>query len=141
MIIVVIIKVSTGTLSDGQVDSPWVLFWFHIEAAVAVIVLSITAFRALFVSSQGNAHSWNRLARGGGEGSTQKGPLYTPFGGSPPTTVTSTASSNNNRVVGKDHHPLQLKHLDPFLEGSDGDGRILVTHNLSQRGNGIGEAV
>ena len=50
--IIAIIKVAGGLTSDGGVDSSWVLFWYTIEAAVAIIVVSFTAFRALFVAHQ-----------------------------------------------------------------------------------------
>lgn len=45
-----IIKLAGGNISHGQIDSAWVMFWLQAEAAVAVIVVSITAFRALFVA-------------------------------------------------------------------------------------------
>lgn len=47
-----IIKVAGGNLSHGQVDSAWVIFWLQAEAALAVVMVSITAFRALFVAHQ-----------------------------------------------------------------------------------------
>ncbi|KAF6240900.1 hypothetical protein HO173_000692 [Letharia columbiana] len=50
--IVSIIKVAGANTSTGGVDSSWVLLWYEIEAAVAIIVVSFTAFRALFVAHQ-----------------------------------------------------------------------------------------
>lgn len=50
--IISIIKVAGGTNSIGGVDTAWVFFWYEIEAAVAIIVVSFTAFRALFVAHQ-----------------------------------------------------------------------------------------
>ena len=47
-----IIKVAGAETSDGAVDSSWVLLWYDTEAAVAIIVVSFTAFRALFVAHQ-----------------------------------------------------------------------------------------
>ncbi|KAL8671750.1 MAG: hypothetical protein Q9168_003745 [Polycauliona sp. 1 TL-2023] len=48
-IITVIVKISGGNTNNGQIDSSWVIFWLHMEAAVAVMVASIIAYRALFV--------------------------------------------------------------------------------------------
>lgn len=48
-IITVIVKVGGGNTNDGQIDSSWVIFWLQMEAAVAVMVASIIAYRALFV--------------------------------------------------------------------------------------------
>ncbi|KAL8645630.1 MAG: hypothetical protein Q9226_007213 [Calogaya cf. arnoldii] len=48
-IITVIVKISGGNTDNGQIDSSWVIFWLHMEAAVAVMVASITAYRAIFV--------------------------------------------------------------------------------------------
>ena len=54
MVIISIIKVSAGDFINGQVDSTWALFWLQVEAEVAVIVVSVTAFRALFVPGPPN---------------------------------------------------------------------------------------
>ncbi|KAL9599041.1 MAG: hypothetical protein Q9219_004075 [cf. Caloplaca sp. 3 TL-2023] len=51
-IITAIVRVSGSSAIDGQVDSSWVIFWLQVEAAVAVMVVSLTAFRALFVAER-----------------------------------------------------------------------------------------
>ena len=48
MIIVAIIRIS-GLHYHGQVDSPWDLLWQQVETCVAVTLLSLTAFRSIFV--------------------------------------------------------------------------------------------
>ena len=48
--ITAIITIAGGNTSHGQVDSAWVIFWQQAEAAVALIVVSVSAFRALFVA-------------------------------------------------------------------------------------------
>lgn len=48
--ITALIKVAGGNISHGQVDSAWAIFWDQAEAAVAIIVVSITSFRAFFVA-------------------------------------------------------------------------------------------
>ena len=48
--ITAIVKVAGGNISHGQVDSAWAIFWIQAEAAVAVIVVSVSAFRTLFVA-------------------------------------------------------------------------------------------
>lgn len=47
--IVSIVRIAGADLPNGMVDSAWVNFWLQIEAAVAVIVISISAYRSLFV--------------------------------------------------------------------------------------------
>lgn len=73
--ITAVIKVAGGNISHDQVDSAWAIFWLQAEAAVAIIVVSITAFRALFVAhrtskQQSPAHHastsrsiWSRIVR------------------------------------------------------------------------------
>ena len=69
--IVSIIKVAGGANVDGGVDPSWVFLWYVIEAAVAIIVVSFTAFRALFVAHQAlkyripveNPSTWNSWSR------------------------------------------------------------------------------
>ena len=66
-----IVKVAGGNTSHGRVDSAWAIFWVQAEASIAVIVVSVSAFRALFVAHraskpQSPAHGskmrsiWNR---------------------------------------------------------------------------------
>ena len=73
--ITAIIRIAGGNISHGQVDSAWAIFWLQAEAAVAIIVVSITAFRALFVAHRAskeqspNYHAsasrsvWSRITR------------------------------------------------------------------------------
>ena len=48
--ITAIIRVAGGNIGHGQVDSAWAIFWEQAEAAVAIMVVSVSAFRALFVT-------------------------------------------------------------------------------------------
>lgn len=52
LIVTAIVRVSGGNTVDGRVDSSWVIFWLQVEAAVAVMVVSVTAFRALFAAER-----------------------------------------------------------------------------------------
>ena len=52
MIICSIVRISAADIVDDQVDTTWVLLWLEIEACVAVIAVSVTAFRTLFTSSK-----------------------------------------------------------------------------------------
>lgn len=50
-IITNIIRASGHKLNNGQDDVVWVLFWLEMEACVAVIANSMTAFRSLFAAT------------------------------------------------------------------------------------------
>lgn len=50
LIIISIIKVAAAHTIGTQVDATWVIFWLQAEAAVAVIAVSITMFRSLFLA-------------------------------------------------------------------------------------------
>ncbi|KAI4142975.1 MAG: hypothetical protein L6R39_004759 [Caloplaca ligustica] len=50
--IVCIVRIAGSDLPNGLVDSIWVNFWLQIEAAVAVMIVSITAYRSLFVNDK-----------------------------------------------------------------------------------------
>ena len=50
--ITAIIKIAGGNINHGQVDSAWAIFWLQAEAAIAVVVVSVSAYRALFVAHQ-----------------------------------------------------------------------------------------
>lgn len=49
-IITNIIRASGHKLNNGQDDVAWVLFWLEMEACVALIANSMTAFRSLFAA-------------------------------------------------------------------------------------------
>ena len=55
-IITSLIKVIGGYNNQGQIDAAWAVFWLQAEAAVAVVIVSITAFRALFIAHQASKH-------------------------------------------------------------------------------------
>ena len=48
-VIVCIIRAVGSDISSGQVDLPWLNLWLQIEAGIAVIIVSVTAYRSLFV--------------------------------------------------------------------------------------------
>ena len=50
MTLVAIVR-RTGLEYHGTFDTVWLFTWHHIEACVAVIMISITAFRSIYVSS------------------------------------------------------------------------------------------
>lgn len=77
--IVQVICIAGSDLPDGTVDAAWVNFWLQVEAAVAVMIVSLTSYRSLFVKDQSlNRQSppertrtrfskerlWNRSAKG-----------------------------------------------------------------------------
>ncbi|CAO1596352.1 hypothetical protein XANCAGTX0491_000203 [Xanthoria calcicola] len=51
-IIVSIVRIAGARFPNGSVDSAWVVFWLQLEAAVAVIIVSITSYRSLFVKDK-----------------------------------------------------------------------------------------
>ncbi|KAL8767327.1 MAG: hypothetical protein Q9209_006165 [Squamulea sp. 1 TL-2023] len=51
-IIVSIVRIAGAQLSNGSVDSAWVNFWLQVEAAVAVMIVSLTSYRSLFVKDK-----------------------------------------------------------------------------------------
>ncbi|KAL8633179.1 hypothetical protein Q9189_001079, partial [Teloschistes chrysophthalmus] len=63
--IVSIVRIAGADLPNGMVDSAWVNFWLQIEAAVAVIVVSISAYRSLFVvAKSSHGHHGGKSPRG-----------------------------------------------------------------------------
>ena len=49
MIIIAVIRISRVHASDFQI---WALFWQHLEACIAVLMLSLTAVRTLYVPAK-----------------------------------------------------------------------------------------
>ena len=48
MVVIAIIRTSLAPLPNGIIDTSWLFFWQGIEAACAVIMVSLTSFRSLF---------------------------------------------------------------------------------------------
>lgn len=53
MIMVTIVRIAGIKLADGSVDIVWLAFWQQQESSIAVIMISMSAFRSLFVDSVG----------------------------------------------------------------------------------------
>lgn len=64
MIMIAIIRMSGyryhGIGLDGSIDSTWAFFWLYLEACVAVIMASITAFRSLFIHGSSKTMDRNK---------------------------------------------------------------------------------
>lgn len=56
VVICSIVRITSVNIIGGQVDSMWVLLWLNVEACVAVMMVSVTAFRAPF--TQDKAYSY-----------------------------------------------------------------------------------
>ena len=54
MVIVAIVRGAGMVRGGGSVDSVWVAFWQHQECSIAIIMVSVSAFRSLFVPSPTN---------------------------------------------------------------------------------------
>ena len=52
----------SGFKYRGTFDTVWLFTWHHIEACVAVIMISITAFRSIYASSQRTSRARKRFA-------------------------------------------------------------------------------
>ncbi|KAL9624967.1 MAG: hypothetical protein Q9204_007835, partial [Flavoplaca sp. TL-2023a] len=48
-IILSIVRIGGAQYPASSIDSAWMVFWLQLEAAVAVIIVSITSYRSLFV--------------------------------------------------------------------------------------------
>lgn len=47
MVIIAIVRISGFRINESSIDIVWELFWHQVEASVALITVSITAFRSL----------------------------------------------------------------------------------------------
>ena len=126
--ITAVVRVAGGNISHGQVDSAWAIFWLQTEAAVAVIVVSMTAFRALFVTHKASKHQspnqqndlssrsiWSKRVRSRSNSLTAPSPTFTGV-----RTYISQASHNGSNSQEYINIGLPLQRPG-----------ILVTQNIS----------
>ncbi|MCJ1372174.1 hypothetical protein MMC20_003396 [Loxospora ochrophaea] len=52
MIVIAIVRVTSAKLPGSVTDSSWIFFWQSIEAAIAIIMVSLTVVRSLFGQSR-----------------------------------------------------------------------------------------
>ncbi|MCJ1261250.1 hypothetical protein MMC22_001114, partial [Lobaria immixta] len=128
LIIISIIKVAAAHTIGTQVDATWVIFWLQAEAAVAVIAVSITMFRSLFLA----------------DGSRNK-PQYKPRPSQPPASYRKLWTRRDTSQVDSLTVPLATYSLgtaiSPRVEahGSQDmalpmqDTNILVTRDFSMQ--------
>lgn len=57
MMIICIVKISGIRASTNTMDMTWEMFWHFMETCIAVIMVSLTAFRSLFVAQWSGVHS------------------------------------------------------------------------------------
>ena len=136
-IIISIVKVAAADIINGQVDSIWGIFWVQAEACIAVMAVSFTIFRSLFLSE-------------GPRSKKPRGKVCTPQsprgllelkgnGESPPTVPTATYSgakpSTEKYSWFKDRpcHQSSTGDVELPLQGA----RIIVTHDISVRDNTV----
>lgn len=62
MVIVAIIRIAGMSLADGTVDIIWLAFWQQQECSIAVLMVSMSAFRSFFVAGAASHRSPQRLA-------------------------------------------------------------------------------
>ena len=61
MAVIAIVRISGLQIAGTNIDVQWMIFWQHIEATVAVIMVSLTAFRSIFgIKAQQNEVRKNR---------------------------------------------------------------------------------
>lgn len=63
MAIIAIIRISGINLTSGVSDVVWLAFWLQQECSIAVIMISISAFRSLFVVGASNKPAPNDFSR------------------------------------------------------------------------------
>ncbi len=128
--ITAVVRVAGGNISHGQVDSAWAIFWLQVEAAVAVIVVSMTAFRELFIAHKASKHRspnqqnglssrsiWSKRVRSHDKSLTVPSPLFTGV-------RTYIGQSSHNGSLSQEHINMDLP-----LQGRG----ILVTKNISSK--------
>ena len=60
MIVVAVVRIS-GIHTAGSIDETWEVFWQCIEASISVTMISLTAFRSLFVANASSKERKNKI--------------------------------------------------------------------------------
>ncbi|MCJ1310649.1 hypothetical protein MMC25_004315 [Agyrium rufum] len=146
MIAIAIIRVSKQRLANGTTDPVWAFFWLGIEASVAVIVNSGTAFRSLFVKQDSRYNKsprnvkpeqaspsprhWKNWGKSGSQASSQQ--LRMPE--IPSATFTGVRSFIHR--AGRDDSTLStlVERDSPLLGPTDGpNGRSMGKYSLDRQ--------
>ena len=114
MIMIAIIKVAGLRISGKSFDLVWDIFWQQVEASVAVITVSFTAFRAILVA---------RKSRGSDE-EKRSGSSY-PRGGFFRIFNKSPSSSESEHSDGSSPSP-GLQHGESHMSGGVEKGGVQI---------------
>ena len=57
MVVVAVVRISGIKLAGGAVDIVWLAFWQQQECSIAVIMVSVSAFRSLFIANPSSSPS------------------------------------------------------------------------------------
>lgn len=66
-----VIRIGLATLPNQVTDTVWVIFWTLIEAGIAIIIVSVTAFRSLFCQDGAMATNGSHKPTGGCPGDVE----------------------------------------------------------------------
>ena len=133
MILIAIIRIS-GLRTGNSIDVAWEIFWQFMEACIAVLMVSLTAFRSLFVSQDrgsgypGYRHpkSWSSLGK---VWSGKKGSAYSTETGidlpSQPSRVHNRSCRSRTfsmtAFYEKDQIPLHIRDIESYeIEATSG---------------------
>ena len=115
-----IIRLAGASAGAGIIDTAWVLLWYDAEAAVAIIVVSVTAFRALFVAHQARRYRspgekassswnfWSRKTKSSGNKETPEVPVPPPVLGGVRTHIRGSQYGGKNYEKASDDMELPL---------------------------------
>ena len=122
MIIIAIVRVAASSLPGGVTDTAWLFFWQTMEAAVAVITVSLTAIKSLFGQNAAGSSKGTPLREREGQGmhnSTSTKDKYSRIHAGPYGVVSNIRSTAQPSNQGRES---DAQELSPF------DQDIHVTH-------------
>lgn len=130
MAVVALTRLS-GVTTQGSVDSTWNMIWQHVEACIAVTMVSLTAFRSVFISTDSaasprQAKPWHplRIGRIGGQ---QRDNVLDANAGRLPSIPSATLTGMRTFIQGDSCQDTELGNDHLRNSGEQG---IMVTRGI-----------
>ena len=112
MMIIAIVRVAASALPDGVTDTSWLFFWQTMEAAVAIIIVSLTAIRSLFGANAATSSKKALVYKPNGEDDDGQSRVRRQYNQIYPTSFGTSSTARHFRTNDREENMEELTSFD-----------------------------
>ena len=116
--IIAIVRVAASTLPEGVIDTAWLFFWQTMEAAVAIIIVSLTVIRSFFATNAATSSKKALVYKSDGEDSNSQSRARRQHNQIHPTSFGTSSTATPVRSQDREEDLEELTSFDRIQEVS-----------------------